>query len=181
MEKDYISKQLSILIKESSPLYEYWESPQKEQDEKNRLSKLNNDEIYKPGLILYREEPYKWEILYQSIIRASILNKIKPTTALKKMIFTLNSRYRSKLINSLKKNAILPKEILDDLNDTSLEDFTKLIQENKHDVFNLTRFIGILFAIFANPFDVKIKTKKIRIYEKIGSSIYNFKNSFKLN
>ena len=53
-------------IAQSSPLYEYWNSEQEENDENNRLLKLNPKE---PASNLFRNEPYKWENLYQSVLR----------------------------------------------------------------------------------------------------------------
>ena len=53
-------------IAQSSPLYEYWNSEQDVNDENKRLLKLNSKE---PASNLFRNEPYKWENLYQSVLR----------------------------------------------------------------------------------------------------------------
>ena len=53
-------------IAQTSPLYEYWNSEQDENDEKKRLLKLNPKE---PASNLFSSEPYKWENLYQSVLR----------------------------------------------------------------------------------------------------------------
>ena len=69
-------------IAQSSPLYEYWNSTQEENDENKRLLKLNPDE---PASNLFRNEPYKWENLYQSVLRNVISgdeSSIKPSTLL---------------------------------------------------------------------------------------------------
>ena len=53
-------------IAQSSPLYEYWNSAQDENDENKRLLKINSKE---PASNLFMNEPYKWENLYQSVLR----------------------------------------------------------------------------------------------------------------
>ncbi len=107
MKENKISKQMVQLIQESSPLFEYWKSAQSSENEKERLSKINSEKIYKSGLFLFEQEPYKWETLYQCILRDMILKRIQSTRALKKMLFTLNSSSRSQVINSIEKNSIL--------------------------------------------------------------------------
>ena len=52
-----------------SPLYSYWKSDQDEIDERNRLLIANKNS---KALFLFEKEPYKWEILFQSIIREII-------------------------------------------------------------------------------------------------------------
>ena len=49
-----------------SPLYEYWNSDQGDEAEKKRLLKINSNE---PASTLFRNEPYKWENLYQSVVK----------------------------------------------------------------------------------------------------------------
>ena len=56
-------------LKNLSPLYSYWHSDQNDLDERNRLLIANKDS---PALYLFEKEPYKWEILFQSIIREII-------------------------------------------------------------------------------------------------------------
>ena len=53
-------------IAKSSPLYEYWNSEQDDKDEEKRLLKLNSNE---PASNLFLYEPYKWENLYQSVVK----------------------------------------------------------------------------------------------------------------
>ena len=52
-------------IAKSSPLYEYWNSDQGEEAEKKRLLKINSNER---ASNLFRDEPYKWENLYEKNI-----------------------------------------------------------------------------------------------------------------
>ena len=56
-------------IAQTSPLYEYWKSDQGDDEETKRLLKLNAKE---PASNLFRYEPYKWENLYQSVLRKVI-------------------------------------------------------------------------------------------------------------
>ena len=58
--------EMSKAIKKASPLYEYWQSKQNDQDELARLNKASPDH---PASALFKNEPYKWEVLFQSIIR----------------------------------------------------------------------------------------------------------------
>ena len=57
---------LDDLIEEISPLHEYWNTEQTDYDEKNRLMKSND---LSKAVYLFKEEPYKWEILYHSSMR----------------------------------------------------------------------------------------------------------------
>ena len=66
MESFSEAKDLRKSIRETSPLFEYWKSEQNEEDEVKRLQMSNNNF---PAAGLFTKEPYKWEILYQSIIR----------------------------------------------------------------------------------------------------------------
>ena len=56
-------------IETTSPLFDYWKSDQDDKDENKRLLKINPLE---PAANLFKNEPYKWENLYQSIVRKII-------------------------------------------------------------------------------------------------------------
>ena len=56
-------------IAKASPLYEYWKSNQTEEDEKKRLLIANLDS---KAVYLFKNEPYKWESLFQGIVRELI-------------------------------------------------------------------------------------------------------------
>ena len=66
MESSNKPQNISIAIRESSPLSEYWESSQNKIDEEKRLNKASDSF---PAAALFKQEPYKWEMLYQSIVR----------------------------------------------------------------------------------------------------------------
>ena len=72
-----------MTISESSPLYEYWNSDQGEEAENKRLLKLNSNE---PASTLFKNEPYKWENLYQSVVR----NVVRGDNASLKGLMVLN-------------------------------------------------------------------------------------------
>ena len=74
-------------IAQSSPLYDYWHSEQDENDENLRLSKLNQNE---PAANLFQNEPYKWEILYQSTIRNIIKGDESSIKSLMVLLSTIN-------------------------------------------------------------------------------------------
>ena len=74
-------------ISRLSPLYEYWNSQQFDSDEKVRLSKINQDEI---ASNLYRYEPYKWEILYQTVLRNVIRGDVSSIKGLLVLLSTIN-------------------------------------------------------------------------------------------
>ena len=66
MIKAHTSKSLKEACAKSSPLFDYWNSNQSDKDEESRLQKSLRSS---PAAVLFLEEPYKWEILFQSIIR----------------------------------------------------------------------------------------------------------------
>ena len=57
------------LLQTLSPLYSFWRSEQKEIDNNKRLLLLNKNS---PASSLFEKEPYKWENLFQSIVREII-------------------------------------------------------------------------------------------------------------
>ena len=80
-------------IAQTSPLYEYWNSAQEEDDENKRLLKLNP---YEPGSCLFRDEPYKWENLYQSVLK-HVINGDE--VSLKGLFYYLQSVKRRKIFS----------------------------------------------------------------------------------
>ena len=85
-------------IAESSPLYDYWNSDQGEEAEKKRLLKLNSNE---PASILFRNEPYKWENLYQSIVRNVIRGDNSSVKGLMVLLSTINKKEKEKTLLAL--------------------------------------------------------------------------------
>ena len=76
-------------IAKSSPLYEYWNSNQGEEEEKKRLLMLN---LKEPASTLFRNEPYKWENLYQSVVRNVIRGDESSVKGLMVLLSTINKK-----------------------------------------------------------------------------------------
>ena len=70
---------MNTFIQKSSPLYEYWHSAQSVEDETKRILKISKEKIYQNGLLLFKDEPYKWEILFQSILHEMVKNNTTST------------------------------------------------------------------------------------------------------
>ena len=151
-------------IAQSSPLYEYWNSEQDQNDENNRLLKINLEE---PSSILFRNEPYKWENLYQSALRNVISGDESSIKGLMVMLSTISKKEKETVLNSLK--ALLDKHLI-----------YKLKNEKYQDINSSRNFyttLKILLIIFINPYELEIKKPK-HIYEKIGMLCYRFRKNF---
>ena len=85
-------------IAQSSPLYEYWNSEQDMNDEKKRLLKLNSND---PASILFRNEPYKWESLYQSVVENVIRGDESSIKGLMVLLSTINKNEKEKSLTAL--------------------------------------------------------------------------------
>ena len=153
-------------LKKLSPLYSYWHSEQNDLDESNRLLIANKDS---PALYLFEKEPYKWEILFQSIIREIINGDLSSLIGLKVLISSLSLEVREKVLKELLANEIINKDCFAQLNKP-----IDLKSEKK----NLLRFLRILLAIFTNPYGIELKRKKIHIYEKSGFLFNYLKNLY---
>ena len=94
-------------IAQSSPLYEYWNSEQEEDDENKRLLKLNP---YEPGSSLFRDEPYKWENLYQSVLRNVINGDESSLKGLFVLLSTISNKEKDIVLTSLE--VLLNKNII---------------------------------------------------------------------
>ncbi|MCR8538970.1 MAG: hypothetical protein JJ848_001275 [Prochlorococcus marinus CUG1439] len=150
-----------------SPLYSYWHSDQNDLDEKNRLSIANKDS---PALYLFEKEPYKWEILFQSIIREIINGDLSSLKGLQVLLSSLSLEVRKKVSRDLLENKIINQECFAQLNKSfDMEPATKT---------NLLRFLRILLAIFTNPYGIELRRKRIHIYEKTGFLFNNLKNLY---
>ena len=154
-------KELATIIEKASPLYDYWKSQQNEEDEKARLSKASSSS---PASYLFKEEPYKWENLYQSITREIARGDRGSIRGLRVILDTINSSEKEKMLKAFGDNKIIDGEMLllvkqEDANKTSTKK-------------NLFRFARILFAIFTNPYGIEMKRPKAHIYERTGAAIY---------
>ena len=152
-------------IATTSPLYDYWKSDQDDKEESKRLLKLNPKE---PASNLFKNEPYKWENLYQSIVRRLIRGDASSIKGLMVLMATLNKNEKEKTIKKLE--FILDRQVIDKLRITNYKD----IQSSK----NFFTFIIILFSIFTNPYGLQVKRDKNHIYEETGMWFYQFRKIF---
>ena len=155
-------------IAQSSPLYEYWNSEQDENDEKKRLLKLNPKE---PASFLFSSEPYKWENLYQSVLRNVISGDESSLKGLMVLLSTISKKEKVIVLNSLE--TFLSKHTI-----------YKLRNENYHDLKSSKNFyttLRILLTIFINPYEIELKKEPIHLYEKTGMFFYKFRKVFLLN
>ena len=149
-------------IAQSSPLYEYWNSEQDENDEKKRLLKLNPKE---PASNLFSSEPYKWENLYQSVLRNVIRGDESSIKALMVLLATISQTEQDKVLNCLE--FLLDKHVI-----------YKLKNEKYHDINSSNNFFNalrILLTIFINPYDLVLKKEPKHLYEKTGMFFYKFR------
>tara|TARA_Y100001968_G_scaffold122785_1_gene111717 strand:- start:182 stop:661 length:480 start_codon:yes stop_codon:yes gene_type:complete len=156
-------------IAKSSPLYEYWNSEQEENDENNRLLKLNAKE---PASNLFRNEPYKWENLYQSIIRNLISGDESSIKGLMVLLSTITKKEKDIVLNSLE--PFLDKYLMFKLRNENYQD----IKSSKKNIFTVLR---ILWTIFINPYEIELKKEPKHLYEKTGKFFYKFRKIVLLN
>ena len=146
-------------IAQSSPLYEYWNSDQAENDENKRLLKLNSKE---PASNLFRNEPYKWENLYQSVLENVINGDDSSIKGLMVLLSTISKREKDISLNSLE--ALLDKRIINKLRNERYQDIKSI--KNFYTAFS------ILLTIFINPYDLELKKETKHLYEKTGMFFY---------
>ena len=155
-------------IAELSPLYEYWNSDQGEEAEKKRLLKLNPIE---PASNLFRNEPYKWENLYQSVVRNIIRGDESSIKGLMVLLSTINIKEKEKLLLALEN--LLDKCVINKLRNQKYQD----VKSSK----NFFIAFKILMNIFFNPFGLELKRDKNHIYERTGMFFYQLRNLLLLN
>ncbi len=166
------SKQLSKIsskINESSPLHGFWESSQTERDNYLRLSIVNKQTLHKPELDLFRQEPYKWEILYQSVLRDIVKGNQSSINSLKRLLLVLEENECKKVLLALKEKGILNTETVNLLLESARNQFQDVYETSSNIRRNPCSFLRVLIAIFTNPYGIKIKGQKKYIYEKTGS------------
>ena len=149
-------------IAQSSPLYEYWNSDQEENDENKRLLKLNPDE---PASNLFRYEPYKWENLYQCVLRNVISGDESSIKALMVLLSTISQKEKDIVLNSLE--ALLDMHLISKLRNEKYRD----IKSSK----NFYTALRILFTIFFNPYELELKKEPNHLYEKTGMFFYKLR------
>ncbi len=151
-------------ISQSSPLYEYWNSEQDENDENKRLLKLNPKE---PASNLFRNEPYKWENLYQSILRNVINGDESSIKGLMVLLSTITRKEKEKVIRSL--DSILDKQVINKLRNEKYQD----MKSSK----NFYTALKILVTIFVNPYELEIKKETNHLYERTGMFFHQFRKT----
>jgi len=162
------SEDFAKIIEKTSPLYGYWCSEQKDKDEQKRLKMCSKDF---PASGLFKKEPYKWEILYQSIIREIRKGDQDSVRGLRLLIRMLRKEEQNKVLQDFSNKNLFSEEIISKL--------TQEEESNSPTKKKLTRFIRILFAIFTNPYSIEIKRKKSHIYEKTGSTCNSARKIFR--
>ena len=155
-------------IAKSSPLYEYWNSDQGEEAEKKRLLMLNLNE---PASNLFRTEPYKWENLYQSVVRNVVRGDESSIKGLMVLLSTINKKEKDKSLIALKD--LLDKRVISKLRNEKYQDL-----KSSKDIFTA---LAILLNIFFNPYGLEIKGDKNHIYEKTGMFFYQLRKAVMLN
>jgi len=149
-------------IAKTSPLYEYWNSDQGAEAEKKRLLKINSNES---ASTLFRNEPYKWENLYQSVVRNVIKGDESSLKGLMVLLSTINKNEKDKCLKAL-----------EDLFDENV--INKLRNENYQDINSSKNFFSkliILLNIFINPYGLELKKDINHIYEKTGMFLYKLR------
>ncbi len=149
-------------IAQSSPLYEYWNSEQDENDENKRLLMLNPKE---PASNLFRNEPYKWENLYQSVLRNVIRGDESSIKGLIVLLSTISHKEKEIVLNSLE--ALLDKNVIYKLRNEKYQD----LKSSK----NFYTALRILLTIFINPYELELKKEPKYLYEKTGMFFYKFR------
>ena len=152
-------------IAQSSPLYEYWNSEQEENDENKRLLKLNPDE---PASNLFRNEPYKWENLYQCVLRNIISGDFTSIKGLMVLLSSISKKEKDKVLYNLE--ALLDNQLIYKLRYEKYQD----MDSSK----NLFTAIRIIFCIFINPYELEIKKEQKYIYEKTGMFFFKLRKLF---
>ena len=164
----YRFSQRVMNIAKTSPLHDYWNSEQTEVEEKKRLLKLNSNE---PASNLFRNEPYKWENLYQSILRNVISGDESSIKGLMVLLSTIRKKEKDIVLNSLE--AFLDKHLIYKLRNEKYQD----IKSSK----NFYTALRIFLTIFINPYDLELKKEPKHLYEKTGMFFYKFRKIVLLN
>ena len=158
---------LAKTIGRSSPLHNYWKSPQNDQNEQERI---NMSSEHFPPAMLFKKEPYKWEMLYQSIVTEITKGDYDSIKGLKLLISMLNEKEQSAIIQEFSNKKIFNSDVVERIIQTDINQ-SPTKQKN-------IRFLRILFAIFTNPYCIEIKRTKNHIYEKTGSFLFVLRRFF---
>ncbi len=168
-------------IEKTSPLYDFWNSKQNSKDTSNRLEKTNNDSKIMGYSQLFISDAYKWEILYQTLIREIIKKETKERNGinqepemldqsigkLKKLLIMLNSEEGRAVINRLENNRIVSSYSIDQLR-LSYKNNYQDVDITKNTRIGLGNLLKVLWAIFTNPYLVELKRDRSSVYEHTG-------------
>ncbi len=160
-------KNLEDIIARSSPLFDYWNSKQNDADEANRLDKSLKDS---QASVLFRQEPYKWEILFQSIIREIDKGDHDAIKGLNMLIKMLKDEEQKTIYEKFSINGLFEKSVL--------KKIQKQVPGNSKTKKNRIRFLRILYAIFTNPYGIELKREKKHLYEQTGSALNSLRKWF---
>ena len=152
-------------LRKISPLYEFWKSKQDDPAEQKRLMLLNQESRY---AILFRDEPYKWEILFQGILREIIRGDSSAINGFQIILDSIKLTNKNKILKDLKDRNILSDDLL-----AEIKNFQNYQVGRKR---KFLRFIRILFAIFTNRYGVDLKRSKNHSYEYSGAVINSIRN-----
>ena len=155
-------------IAKSSPLFEYWNSDQGEEAEKKRLVILNSNE---PASTLFKNEPYKWENLYQSVVRNVIRGDHSSVKGLMVLLSTINKNEKDKSLMALED--LLDEQVINILRNDNYQN----LKSSKNFFSSLIIFLNI----FINPYGLELKKDKNHIYEKTGMFFYQLMKMVLLN
>ena len=159
---------IQMNISKLSPLHEYWNSEQDLNDEINRLLKINPSET---ASNLFRNEPYKWENLYQSLLRNIISGGLTSIKGFSVLLSTISEKEKDIILNSLED--LLERHVIYKLRNDNYQ----TMESSK----NLYTALRIIFCIFTNPYELEIKKEQKYIYEKTGMIFYHLRKLFLLN
>tara|TARA_Y100001968_G_C19367309_1_gene723244 strand:+ start:172 stop:657 length:486 start_codon:yes stop_codon:yes gene_type:complete len=148
-------------IAQSSPLYEYWKKSQDDIEEEKRLLMANYEN---PKSQLFIEEPYKWENLFQAIVREIKRGDINSIKGLNVLLDTLKEKEKEQTLLKLEEYEIFDNYIIKLIKNYNLEE----VSGRK----NILRFARILATIFANPYQIELKRKKNHLYERTGYILF---------
>ena len=149
-------------ISQSSPLYQYWNSEQEANDEKKRLLKLNPN---KAASNLFKNEPYKWENLYQCVLRNIISGDFTSIKGLMVLLSSISKTEKDKVLYNLE--ALLDNQLIYKLRYEKYQD----IKSSK----NIYTALRILLTIFFNPYELELKKEPKHLYEKTGMFFYKLR------
>ena len=161
---DVSIKEKHEILKNSSPLYNYWRSSQDEDEENKRLLKVNDTNHL---AILFKKEPYKWENLYQSIAREILRGDQDSLKGLRITLDCLNQEEKNNIINFYKEKKLFDITIINQIKSGGINE-----GKTKNNSF---RFLRILLAIFTNPYGLELRRKKNHIYEYSGYYLHELR------